>query len=164
MRKIELKAKLKGKKKKVRIFERQELTKFVQNLSMGKKGTIWRCWDPKRIYFMRKKLRNWNCRRKIIYCVFRNKIRDTIIKQKKMNVRRSLLDDIKTQQLKRHGHVQRMEERRLPRKVMKWSPPGRRKWGRPKATWAEGIRGLMGEKGLMGEDWNDRDIWKKKIR
>jgi len=44
-----------------------------------------------------------------------------------MNVRRSLLDDIKTQQLKRYGHVQRMEERRLPRKVMKWSPPGRRK-------------------------------------
>jgi len=40
MRKIELKAKLKGKKKKVRIFERQELTKFLQNLSMGKKGTI----------------------------------------------------------------------------------------------------------------------------
>jgi len=48
--------------------------------------------------------------------------------------------------------------------VMKWSPPGRRKRGRPKAAWAEGIRGLMGEKGLMEEDWNDRDKWKKKIR
>jgi len=47
---------------------------------------------------------------------------------------------------------------------MKWSPPGRRKRGRPKATWAEGIRGLMGEKGLMEEDWKDRDSWKKKIR
>ena len=46
---------------------------------------------------------------------------------------------------------------------MKWSPPGRRKRGRPKATWAEGIRGLKGEKGLMEEDWNDRDKWKKKI-
>jgi len=34
---------------------------------------------------------------------------------------------------------------------------------RPKATWAEGIRGLMGEKGLMEEDWKDRDKWKKKI-
>jgi len=48
-------------------------------------------------------------------------------------------------------------------KVMKWSPPGRRKRGRPKATWAEGIRGLMGEKGLIEEDWKDRDKWKKKI-
>ena len=47
--------------------------------------------------------------------------------------------------------------------VMKWSPPGRRKRGRPKLTWAEEIRGLMEEKGLMEEDWNDRDKWKKKI-
>jgi len=46
---------------------------------------------------------------------------------------------------------------------MKWSPPGGRKRGRPKATWAEGIRGLFGEKELMEEDWNDRDKWKKII-
>jgi hypothetical protein len=46
---------------------------------------------------------------------------------------------------------------------MKWSPPGRRKRGRPKLTWAEGIRGLMGEKGLMEEDWNNRSNWRKKI-
>jgi len=39
---------------------------------------------------------------------------------------------------------------------MKWSQSGRRKRGRPKANWAEGIRGLMGEKGLMEKDWNDR--------
>jgi hypothetical protein len=46
---------------------------------------------------------------------------------------------------------------------MKWSPPGRRKRGRPKFTWMEGIRGLMGEKGLVEEDWNYRDDWRKKI-
>jgi len=34
--------------------------------------------------------------------------------------------------------------------------------GRPNLTWAEGIRGLMGEKGLMEEDWNDRGNWMKK--
>jgi hypothetical protein len=52
---------------------------------------------------------------------------------------------------------------RLPKEVMKWRPPRRRKRGKPKLTWAEGIRGLMGEKGLMEEDWNDRNDWKKKI-
>ena len=41
--------------------------------------------------------------------------------------------------------------------------PGRRKRGRPKLTWAEGIRRLMGEKGLMEEDWNDRGNWRNKI-
>ena len=80
-----------------------------------------------------------------------------------MNVTRSLLEDIKTKQLKWYGHVQRMEEGRLPKKVMEWSPPGRRKRGKPKLTWAEEIRGLMEEKGLMEEGWNDRDTWKKKI-
>ena len=56
-----------------------------------------------------------------------------------------------------------MEEGRLQNEVMKWCPPGRRKRGRPKLTWAEGIRGLMGEKGLMEKDWNDRSNWKKNI-
>jgi hypothetical protein len=92
----------------------------------------------------------------------KDKIRNNIIKQK-MNVTRSHLDDINTKQLKWYGHVQRMEEGRLPKLVMKWSPPGRRKRGRPKLTWVEGIRGLMGEKRLVEEDWNDRDEWRKKI-
>ena len=51
-----------------------------------------------------------------------------------------------------------MEEGRLPKKVTKWSLPGRRKRGRPKLTWAEEIRGLMEEKGLMEEEWNDRKL------
>jgi len=40
--------------------------------------------------------------------------RNTIVKQK-VNVTRSLLDDIKTKQLLRYGHVQRMEAGRLPK-------------------------------------------------
>jgi hypothetical protein len=56
-----------------------------------------------------------------------------------------------------------MEEVRLPKEVMKWCPPGRRKRGRPNLSWAEGIRGLMGEKGSMGKEWNDRNNWRKKI-
>jgi hypothetical protein len=47
--------------------------------------------------------------------------------------------------------------------VTKWRPPGRRKRGRPKRTWADGIRGVMGEKGLMEDDWKDRRNWRKKI-
>ena len=47
--------------------------------------------------------------------------------------------------------------------VLKWRPSGRRKRGGPKRTWAEGIREMMGEKGLMEEDWTDRSKWRKKI-
>ena len=56
-----------------------------------------------------------------------------------------------------------LEEGRLPKEVMKWRPPGRRKQGRPKLTWAEEIRGLMGENRLMEDDRNDRSNWRKKI-
>ena len=66
-----------------------------------------------------------------------------------MNLVRALLDDIKTKQLQLYGHVQRLEEGRLSKEVMKWSPSGRIKTGRPKLTCEEGIRGLMGGKELM---------------
>jgi len=56
-----------------------------------------------------------------------------------------------------------MEGGRLPKEVMKWRPPGRRKQGRTKRTGADGIRGLMGEKVLMADDRNDRSNWRKKI-
>ena len=75
-------------------------------------------------------------------------LRLALLLNKEWNVTRYLLDDIKTKQLQWYGHVQRMEEGRLPTEVMKWRPPGRRKRGRRKLTWTEGIRGRMGEKRL----------------
>jgi hypothetical protein len=74
-----------------------------------------------------------------------------------MNVTRSLLDDIKIKQLQWYGHVQRMEEKRLPKEEPEWRPSERRKQGRPKLTWAEGIRVMMGEKGLQEEYWTDME-------
>ena len=46
----------------------------------------------------------------------KDKIRNNIIKQE-MNLTRSLLEDIKTKQLKWYGNVQRMEEGRLRKKL-----------------------------------------------
>jgi len=40
-----------------------------------------------------------------------------------MNIVRSLLDDMQTNQLQWYEHVQRTEEGRLPKEVMKWRPP-----------------------------------------
>jgi hypothetical protein len=80
-----------------------------------------------------------------------------------MSVTMSLLEDIKSKHLKWYGNVQRTEEGKLPKEVMKWRLPGRRKRCRHKLTWGEGIKGLMGEKGMMEEDWNDRGNRRKKI-
>ena len=56
----------------------------------------------------------------------KDKIRNNIVKQK-MNVLRSVSDDIKTKLLQLYGHVQRIEEGRLAKEVTKWSPPGRKR-------------------------------------
>jgi hypothetical protein len=77
-------------------------------------------------------------------------------------IKRSLLEDIKTKPLQWYGHVQRMEEGRLPKGVLEWRSSGGRKRGRPKRTWAEGIRGMMGEKGLQ-KDCTDSSNWRKII-
>jgi hypothetical protein len=52
---------------------------------------------------------------------------------------------------------------RLPKGVLEWQPSGKRKRGRPKLTWAEGIRGMKAEKGLQEEEWTDRNNWRRKI-
>jgi hypothetical protein len=56
-----------------------------------------------------------------------------------------------------------MEEGRLPKGVLEWRPSWRRKRGRPKLTWAEGIRGMMAENELKEEDWADGNNWRRKI-
>ena len=56
-----------------------------------------------------------------------------------MGVTHTIIDDIKTKQLIWYGHVQRMAENRLPKQILTWTPHGRRKRGRPRRSWREGI-------------------------
>jgi hypothetical protein len=53
-----------------------------------------------------------------------------------------------------------MDEEKLPRKILNWIPAGRRKRGRPKTRWKEGVLRSMEECGLRDEDWEDRLRWR----
>ncbi|PSN53851.1 hypothetical protein C0J52_09969 [Blattella germanica] len=66
-----------------------------------------------------------------------------------MKVKGSLTEDIKTAQLIWFGHVKRMREDRLAKKIFEWQPMGRRKRGRPNITWTEGILKTMRETGRI---------------
>ena len=77
-----------------------------------------------------------------------------------MKVKGSLAEDIKTTQLRWFGHVRRMMEDRLPKKIYEWQPTGRRKRGRPNITWTEGLLKTMRERGLQEGDWEDREDWR----
>jgi hypothetical protein len=80
-----------------------------------------------------------------------------------MDVTRSFLDDIKTKQLKWYEKCSENGRGKAPKTDYEMEPSRKKETGRPKLTWMEGIRGLMGEKGLVEEDWNDIDDWRKKI-
>ncbi|XP_044766420.1 uncharacterized protein LOC123322542 [Coccinella septempunctata] len=77
-----------------------------------------------------------------------------------MQVERTIIDEIQRRQLIWYGHVERMCDERLPKMILKWTPPERRKRGRPKKTWFEGIEKAMSERNLHPGDWQDRKAWR----
>jgi hypothetical protein len=54
-----------------------------------------------------------------------------------------IIDIIEKKRLKWYGHVKRMQEERLQKLIMEWIPGERRKRGRPRKTWMEGVRAAM---------------------
>ena len=59
-------------------------------------------------------------------CSRLEKNRNNVIREK-MNITNSVLDYIRYKQLNWYGHVQRMDQERLPRRILEWCPPGRRR-------------------------------------
>lgn len=72
----------------------------------------------------------------------------------------TIMEEIRRKQLIWYGHVNRMSEDRLPKKVMEWIPRERKRRGRPRETWKKGIKRAMSERNLHDGDWEDRSQWK----
>ena len=43
---------------------------------------------------------------------------------------------------------------------MEWVPAERKKKGRPKKTWIEGVQAAMIARGLKTDQWMDREEWR----
>ena len=75
--------------------------------------------------------------------------------------------EIKEKPLRWLGHVFRMDHQRLPKVALRWTPPGRRKPGRPKTTWRRTIEAELKQGGFTwGEAQKiakDRPRWKETI-
>ena len=61
---------------------------------------------------------------------------------------------LRREKIQCYGHVQRMDEGRLPRKIMKWKPYRLEKEGRSKLTLMGGIQNII--QGLLEVEWEDR--------
>ena len=65
------------------------------------------------------------------------------------------------------GHLCRMDEARIPKKVFKSEVAGNRGRGRPKGRWMDGVKELLSIKGLTIEDGKilalDRSRWRRLV-
>ena len=66
-----------------------------------------------------------------------------------MNIKHCILDYIRYKQLNWYDHVKRMDEERLPRKMLEWCPPGRRRRERPRNSWMQEVATGMRERGEL---------------
>ncbi|XP_045466631.1 uncharacterized protein LOC123675327 [Harmonia axyridis] len=89
----------------------------------------------------------------------RDRVRNEEVKLR-MGVEGSVTTDIERRQLIWYGHIQRMPSTRIPKRTMEWIPAGRRKRGRPRKTWKEGILRAMSERNLTEDQCSDRLTWK----
>ena len=81
-----------------------------------------------------------------------------------MEAERTVVNRIEERILQWYGHVQRMEEERWPRRVIHWTPIGRRKRGRARISWCDSVRKVMTIHDLEDGQWNDRSLWRTGIR
>jgi len=66
-------------------------------------------------------------------------------------------DIIEKKRLQWYGHVNRMPEERVPKLIMDWIPWERRKRGRPRKEWMEGVEAAMTTRNLEPDQWRNRE-------
>jgi hypothetical protein len=71
-----------------------------------------------------------------------------------------IIDIVEKKMLQHYGHVKRMPEERIPKLIMEWIPEERRKRGRPRTTWMEGVQAAMTARNLESDQWRNRKEWR----
>jgi len=72
----------------------------------------------------------------------------------------NIIDIIEKKRLQWYGQVKRMPEERIPKLVMDSKPRERRKRGRPRKTWMEGVQAAMSTRNLEPDQWRNREEWR----
>ena len=71
-----------------------------------------------------------------------------------------IIDIIEKKRLQWYRHVKRMREERIPKLIMKWVPLERRKRGRPRKTWMEGVQAAMTIRSVETDLWRNGEEWR----
>jgi uroporphyrinogen-III decarboxylase len=71
-----------------------------------------------------------------------------------------IIDIIEKKRLQWYSHVKRMPEERIPKLIMELIPEERRKGGRPRKRWMEGVQAAMTTRNLEPNQWRNREEWR----
>jgi hypothetical protein len=74
--------------------------------------------------------------------------------------KRDIIDIIEKKRLQRYGHVKRMPEKRIPKLILECVLEERRKRGRPRKTWMEGVHAAMTARNIEQDQWRNREEWR----
>ena len=100
--------------------------------------------------------------RKILGIVWRDKI--TNVEVRRRTGMDKLEDIIRRRRLQWLGHVYRMEQERIPKQTLNWSPAGKRKRGRPRMNWTTTVKKDLESIGMTWEEaeiaTEDRTVWR----
>jgi hypothetical protein len=69
-------------------------------------------------------------------------------------------DIIEKKRLQWYGHVKRMPEKRIRKLILECVLEERRKRGRPRKTWMEGVHAAMTARNLEQDQWRNREEWR----
>ena len=70
-----------------------------------------------------------------------------------MGVERDIVDKVQRKQLVWYGHTCRMDEERIPNRVLQWTPPEKRR----RRCWMDDVNQAMRSRNLNGEDSQIRE-------
>lgn len=80
--------------------------------------------------------------------------------RERVGIEAPLTESIEAKQLLWYGHMRRMPEERLPAKIWRFKPRRRRKRGRPRRMWLDGVEEAMERRNLEEQDCHDREKWR----
>ena len=71
--------------------------------------------------------------------------------------KQDMMDIVEKKRLQWYGHAKVMPEDRIPKLIMEWTPPERRKRGRSRKTRIEGVQAAMATRNLEPDQWRNRE-------
>src|SRR6218665_3144550 len=125
------------------------------------------CWSLRKEDERRLLVAEMSWLKRIIGRSRREKVRNEQTREE-LGAEETVVQKIKGRRLQWFGHVERMEEKRLPNAALHGHVEGKRSRGRERKTWMDNVREDLKERNIdltrIGEATRNREVWRNLVR